>query len=328
MSKLKYRDAIRETIAQELRKDPDLILIGEELRKGYQGCFGVTKGLCDEFDTSRIIDTPISEASIIGAAMGASMLGLKTIAEIMFEDFITVCFDGIVNQAAKLKALSGGQYTLNMVVRSPGGAGGLGVQHSQCLESIFMHFPGLYIAIPSNAYDAKGLLKTAINYGNPVLFFEHQKLYNLESEVPDEEYSIEFGRANILKEGKDLTVVAFSYMSKAAGDAIEKIEKAHHDVSIELIDPRTLVPLDYETIISSVKKTGRLIIVEEGVLRSGVGSEIAAEIQERCFDYLDAPIKRIASKNYFISLSPSMAKDIVPNAESIKDEIMKYLSII
>jgi acetoin:2,6-dichlorophenolindophenol oxidoreductase subunit beta len=326
MPKLKYRDAIRETIAQELRKDPDLILIGEDLRKGYQGCFGVTKGLCDEFDASRIIDTPISEASIIGAAIGASMLGLKTIAEIMFEDFIAVCFDGIVNQAAKLRALSGGQYTLNMVVRTPGGAGGLGVQHSQRLESIFMHFPGLYIATPSNAYDAKGLLKTAINYGNPVLFFEHQKLYNIESEVPDEEYNIEFGSANILKDGKDLTVVAFSYMSKVAADAIEKTEK-EHGVSIELIDPRTLVPLDYETIISSVKKTGKLIIVEEGVLRAGVGSEIAAEIQERCFDFLDAPVKRIASKNYFIPLNPIMAKSIIPDADFVQEEIKNFLSL-
>ena len=190
-------------------------MIGEEIRQGYQGCFGVTKGLCDEFGPDRMIDAPIAEASIIGAALGASMLGLKTIAEIMFEDFITVCFDGIVNQAAKLRTISGGQYIANMVIRAPGGAGGLGVQHSQCLESVFMHFPGLYIAMPSNAYDAKGLLKTAINYGNPVLFFEHQRLYNLESEVPDDDYSIEFGKANIIKEGTDLTVVAFSYMAKS-----------------------------------------------------------------------------------------------------------------
>ena len=326
MAKIKYRDAIKAAITEELRKDPDLILIGEEIRQGYQGCFGVTKGLCEEFGPDRMIDTPIAEASIIGAALGASMLGLKTIAEIMFEDFITVCFDGIVNQAAKLRTISGGQYIPNIVIRAAGGASGLGVQHSQCLESVFMHFPGLYIAMPSNAYDAKGLLKTAINYGNPVLFFEHQRLYNLESEVPDEDYNIEFGKANIVKEGKDLTVVAFSYMAKVASDAIAKIEK-DFGVTVELIDPRTLVPMDYDTIITSVKKTSKLIIVEEGVLRCGVGSEIAAQIQEVCFDWLDAPIKRIASKNYLIPLSPVMAEGVLPSVSSVYKDIVNYLSL-
>ncbi len=326
MTNLKYRDAIRITIEEELRQDKDLVLIGEDIREGYQGCFGVTKGLYKEFGSDRIIDFPISEASIIGAAMGASMLGLKTIAEIMFEDFITVCFDGIVNQAAKLKVISGDQFSLNMVIRTPGGAGGLGVQHSQCLESIFMHFPGLYIAIPSNAYDAKGLLKTAINYGNPVLFFEHQRLYNMESEVPQEDYKIEFGRANLVKEGKDLTIVAFSYMANVSKEAILKVEK-EYNVSIELIDPRTLVPMDYELIIESVKKTGRLMIVEEGVLRAGVGSEITAEIQESCFDFLDSPIKRIGSKNYLIPLTPVMAKTIVPDSELVLKEIKSILSL-
>jgi acetoin:2,6-dichlorophenolindophenol oxidoreductase subunit beta len=326
MAKLKYRDAIKEAITEELRKDPDLILIGEEIRQGYQGCFGVTKGLCEEFGPDRMIDTPIAEASIIGAALGASMLGLKTIAEIMFEDFITVCFDGIVNQAAKIRTISGGQYIANMVIRTPGGASGLGVQHSQCLESVFMHFPGLYIAMPSNAYDAKGLLKTAINYGHPVLFFEHQRLYNLESEVPDHDYSIEFGKANIIKEGKDLTVVAFSYMVKVASDAIAKVEK-DFGITVELIDPRTLVPMDYDAIIKSVKKTSKLVIVEEGVLRSGVGSEIAAQVQEMCFDWLDAPIKRIASKNYFIPLSPVMADVVLPGVASVYQDIVTYLSL-
>ena len=326
MPRIKYRDSIKNTIVEEMRKDNDLILIGEDIREGYQGCFGVTTGLCEEFSSERIIDTPISEASIIGTAMGASMLGLKTIAEIMFEDFITVCFDGIVNQAAKLRVLSGGQYNLNMVIRTPGGAGGLGIQHSQCLESVFMHFPGIYIAIPSNACDAKGLLKTAITYGDPVLFFEHQRLYNLEAEVPEEDYKIEFGRANIIKEGKDLTVVSFSYMSRVAEDAINKIESTH-DVSIELIDPRTLVPMDYGSIIESVRKTGRLMIVEEGVLRTGVGSEIAAEIQEKCFDYLDAPVARIASKNYMIPLTPVMAQSIVPDEDLVCEEIKNLLSL-
>ncbi len=320
MAKIKYRDAIKAAIAEEMRKDKDIFIIGEDIAKGYEGCFGVTTDLVKEFGTERIIDTPISEASIIGAAMGASMLGIKTIAEIMFEDFITVGFDGIVNQAAKLKTMSGGQYNLSMVVRTPGGAGGLGVQHSQCLESVFMHFPGLFIAIPSNAYDAKGLLKKAINYGDPVIFFEHQRLYNIESEIPEEEYYIDFGKANVIKEGNDLTLVAFSYMVKVSQEAIEVLEKKH-GVSIELIDPRTLVPLDYGTISDSVKKTNKLVIVEEGVLRAGVGSEIASEINEKCFDYLDYPVKRIASKNYLIPLNPKMSKSIVPNKERIIKEI-------
>ena len=324
MPRIKYRDAIRNTIIEELRKDSDLILIGEDIREGYQGCFGVTAGLCNEFGPERIIDTPISEASIIGTAVGASMLGLKTIAEIMFEDFITVCFDGIVNQAAKLRVLSGGQYNLNMVIRTPGGAGGLGVQHSQCLESIFMHFPGIYIAIPSDSYDAKGLLRTAISYGDPVLFFEHQKLYNFESEIPEEDYKIDFGKANIIKDGKDLTVLSFSYMVRVAENAIHEIEK-NYNISVELIDPRTLVPMDYESIIASVKKTNKLVIVEEGILRSGVGSEIAAEIQEKCFDYLDAPIMRIASKNYLIPLTPLMARSVVPDADSVYEGIKSLL---
>ncbi len=326
MPRLKYRDAIRNTIIEELRKDSDLILIGEDIREGYQGCFGVTKGLCDEFGPDRIIDTPISEASIIGAAIGASMLGLRTIAEIMFEDFITVCFDGIVNQAAKLRVLSGGQYNLNMVIRAPGGAGGLGVQHSQCLESIFMHFPGLYIAMPSDAYDAKGLLRTAINFGDPVLFFEHQRLYNIEAEVPDEDYKIDFGKAKIVREGEDLTVVAFSYMARVSENAIAIIEK-EYDARIELIDPRTLVPMDYGTITRSVKKTNKLMIVEEGILRAGVGSEIAAEIQEKCFDYLDAPVRRIASKNYMIPLTPVMARSVVPDTGRVCEEIKSFLSL-
>lgn len=324
--KLSYRDAIRSAIVEEMRKDPDLILIGEEIRSGYQGCFGVTKGLCDEFGPDRIIDMPISEASIIGAALGASMLGLKTIAEIMFEDFITVCFDGVVNQAAKLRTISGGQFVPNMVIRTPGGAGGLGVQHSQCLESIFMHFPGLYIAAPSNAYDAKGLLKTAINYGHPVLFFEHQRLYNTESEVPEHDYTVEFGRAKKVKEGKDLTVAAFSYMTGVAAEAIERVEN-DYKVSIELIDLRTLVPLDYGLLIGSVKKTSRIIIIEEGVLRAGVSSEIAANLQEMCFDWLDAPVKRIASRNFLIPISPLMSEGVLPGVNSIYRDIVDYLSL-
>jgi acetoin:2,6-dichlorophenolindophenol oxidoreductase subunit beta len=326
MKRINYRDAIKEAIVEEMRNDKSLILLGEDIAKGYEGCFGVTKGICEEFGLERILDTPISEASIIGGAIGASMLGMKTIAEIMFEDFITVCFDGIVNQAAKIKILSGGQYNLNMVVRTPGGSGGFGAQHSQCLESIFMHFPGLYIAIPSNAYDAKGLLKTAISYGEPVLFFEHQRLYKSEAEIPDEEYTIPFGKGNIVKEGKDLSVISFSNMLNVSVSAANKLEEKH-GLSIEVIDPRTLVPLDLELIKNSVKKTSKLIIIEEGVLRAGVGSEISSEITECCFDYLDYPVKRIASKNFLIPISPLMEKQVIPDELRIVSEIERFLDI-
>ncbi|MCL4415532.1 MAG: alpha-ketoacid dehydrogenase subunit beta [Actinobacteria bacterium] len=324
--KIKYRDALNQAISEEMRKDKNLVILGEDIACGYEGCFGVTAGLFNEFGGERVVDTPISEAGIIGTAIGASMLGMKTIAEIMFEDFITVCFDGIVNQAAKLRIISGNQYNLNMVVRTPGGAGGLGAQHSQCLESIFMHFPGLYIAIPSNAYDAKGLLKTAINLGDPVIFFEHQKLYNTEYEVPQEEYYLPFGKANLIKEGKDLSIVSFSNMVNTALEAIREIENMH-GISIELIDPRTLVPFDYEMLTNSVRKTNKLIIIEEGVLRSGTGSEISAEINERCFDYLDYPVKRIASKNFLIPLNPVMEKNVIPGKERIIKEILEFLSL-
>jgi len=326
MKKVKYKDAIREAMMEEMAKDPDIILVGEDIAKGYEGCFGVTKGLCQVFGEERIIDMPICEASVIGCALGAAQLGIKVIAEVMFEDFITVCFDGIVNQAAKLKTLSGGQYNASVVIRAPGGSAGYGAQHSQCLESIFMHVPGLYIAIPSNAYDAKGLMKTAINFGGPVLFFEHQKLYNTEAEIPDDEYTIPFGKGNVLNTGKDVTVVAFSYMALLALDACKSLESSY-GVSIEVIDPRTLVPLDFEMISASVKKTGRLVTVEEGVLRGGVGSELVARIGEECFDYLDAPTKRIASLNFQIPISPLMEKAVIPNKDSIISEIAAYLNL-
>jgi len=326
MRKVKYKDSIREAMMEEMAKDTNIVLVGEDIAKGYKGCFGVTKGICETFGEKRIIDMPICEASVIGCALGASQLGIKVIAEIMFEDFITVCFDGIVNQAAKLKTLSGGQYNSTIVIRTPGGSAGFGAQHSQCLESIFMHVPGLYIALPSNAYDAKGLMKTAINFGEPVLFFEHQKLYNTESDIPDEDYSIPFGSANIINEGKDVTVVAFSYMALLAMDACRDLE-SDYGVSIELIDPRTLVPLDFDTIAKSVKKTGRLVTVEEGVLRGGAGSEIVARVEEECFDFLDAPAKRIAALNFPVPISPLMEKAVVPNKDRIIKEISEYLGL-
>ena len=327
MRELTYRDALKEAIIELMEKDKDIILIGEDIGRGYEGTFGVTKGLYDIFGPERVKDTPICEATIIGCAIGASLLGLKTISEVMFEDFIFVCMDHIANQAAKIKLISANQFKLNMVIRTPCGASGYGAQHSQCLESIFMHLPGILIVMPSNAYDAKGLLKTAVYAGDPVLFIEHQKLYKEKYEVPEEDYTIPFGKGNIVKEGSDYTVVAFSNMVNIAKTAAIEL-KNNYDVDIEIIDPRTLVPLDIDIIINSVKKTSRLAILEEGVLRGGVGAEIASQIYENVIEYLDFPVKRIASKNTIIPLSTPLEKAVIPNKEKFIQEIINSLKLV
>ena len=327
MRQISYAEALREALTEEMRKDEKVILIGEEIGNGYGGVFGVTSGLLKEFGQKQIIDTPIAENTILGAGIGAAMLGMKPVVEIMFSDFVAVCFDGILNQASKVKFISGDQYNLNLVVRLPGGSGnGTGPQHSQCLESIFLSIPGLKIAIPSNAHDAKGLLKTSINLASPVLFFEHKKLYKIKGEVPEEEYSIPFGKGRIVREGSDLTIVATSYMVTIATEVAEEL-KNKFDIDIEIIDPRTLIPLDVEIIADSVKKTGKLITLEEGTIRGGIGSEISAVITENSFDYLDCPVKRIASKNTAIPMSPSLEKAVIPNKESVITEIKNLLGL-
>ncbi len=328
MRVMKYSDALKEAIREEMIKDEKVILIGEEVGQGYRGCFAVTTGLYEEFGPDRIIDTPIAENSIMGIGIGAALMGMKPIVEIMFSDFVAVCFDGVLNQISKVKFMSGDQFSnLNFVLRLPGGAGnGTGPHHSQCLESIFMSIPGLNIAIPSNAYDAKGLLKTSINYGNPVVFFEHKKLYKTEGEIPEEEYSIPFGKGVVVKEGKDLTVVATSYMVKVAEEVADEM-KRNSGIDIEIIDPRTLIPLDIEIIGDSVKKTSKLLILEEGNERSGVAAEISYQVNEKFSDYLDYPIKRIGSKNSTIPMTPNLEKAIIPNKDSVIDEIKRYFEV-
>jgi len=327
MRQISYAEALREALTEEMRKDEKVILIGEDVGSGYGGVFGVSNGLFKEFGPKKIIDTPIAENTILGAGIGAAMLGMKPVLEIMFSDFVAVCFDGILNQASKVKFISGDQYNLNLVVRLPGGSGnGTGPQHSQCLESIFLSIPGLKIAVPSNAYDAKGLLKTSINLASPVLFFEHKKLYKNKGDVPEEEYFIPFGKGRIIRKGSDLTLLATSYMVKIAAEVAEEL-KTKFNVDIEIIDPRTLVPLDIEIIVDSVKKTGKLITLEEGILRGGIGSEISSIITENCFDCLDYPVKRIASKNTAIPMSPSLENAVIPNKESVILEIKKFLSL-
>jgi acetoin:2,6-dichlorophenolindophenol oxidoreductase subunit beta len=327
MREISYSEALREAIREEMKKDKNVLLIGEEIGAGYGGVFGVSTGLLQEFGPTQIIDTPIAENTILGTGLGTAILGMKPIVELMFEDFISVCFDGILNQAAKWKFMSGDQYNLNLVVRLPGGSGGgTGPHHSQCLESIFMSIPGLKLVLPSNAYDAKGLLKTCINLGEPVLFFEHKKLYKIKSSVPEEEYTIPLGKGKIVKEGKDLTIVATSYMVRVAEEVVKELED-RFNIDIEIIDPRTLVPLDIELISGSVKKTGKLVTLEEGVLRGGVGAEISSQISEKFFDFLDFPVKRIASKNMFIPMSPLLEESVIPNRDSIIKEIVSFLRL-
>jgi pyruvate/2-oxoglutarate/acetoin dehydrogenase E1 component len=326
MREITYAEALREAIREEMKKDKNVILIGEDVGRGYGGVFGVSHGLFDEFGETQIIDTAIAENTILGSGIGAALLGMKPIVEMMFEDFIAVCFDGVLNSVAKMKFMSGDQYRLNLVVRLPGGSGGFGPQHSQCLESIFICIPGIKIVIPSNAYDAKGLLKTCINLGEPVLFFEHKKLYKTKMEVPQEEYSLPLGKGRIIREGKDLTLVAISYMVKVALEAAEELYSSY-GIDVEIIDPRTLVPLDVGIIANSVRKTSRLVTLEEGVLRGGVGAEITSIICEKYNDYLDMPIKKIASKNTHIAMTPSLENAVVPNKDRVVQEIMEMFGV-
>jgi acetoin:2,6-dichlorophenolindophenol oxidoreductase subunit beta len=324
---LTYAESLKEAMRQQMAKDKEVFLVGEDVGQGYRGCFAVSTGLYEEIGCDQVIDTPIAENTILGAGIGAALCGMKPIVEVMFSDFISVCFDGVFNQAAKIRLMSADQFRLNLVIRLPGGSkSGTGPQHSQCLESIFMSIPGIKIVLPVTPYDAKGLLNEAIHHGDPVLFFEHKKLYNTKGEVPEEDYRIEFGKARIARPGSDLTVVATSHMAVLALEAAEAI-KEKHNIEIEVIDPRTIVPFDVKTVADSVKKTNKVIVLEEGPLRGGVGSEISSIIMENLFDYLDYPVKRIAAKNSIIPMSPLLEKEVLPNRESIIAGIEKYLQI-
>lgn len=297
-----------------MQKDKSVFLLGEDVRYCY--AFGVTKGLVKEFGGDRVRDTPISEAAIIGTALGAAITGMRPLAEIYFADLLTLCMDQIVNQAAKMRYASGGQVKVPIVIMVPiGHWGSFGPDHSQSLESWFMHVPGIKIVVPSTPHDAKGLMKTAICDDNPVIFFEHKQLFRIKGSVPTEEYTIPFGEADIKREGVDVTVVATLLMMHRAISAAKELEK--QGVSIEIIDPRTLVPLDKKTIINSVKKTGRIIIVEENCRTCGWGSEISSIVNEEAFDYLDSPIKRIAALDTPIPFSPPLEDYVIPDENKI-----------
>jgi len=315
--KLTVAEAIREAIREEMRRDRKVFCIGEDIgiEGGFGGAFGVTQGLSDEFGHERILDTPISEAGIAGVAIGAAIMGMRPVADVQYGDFIFIAMDQLVNNAAKLRYLSAGKIKIPLVMRIPVGVSGRGTQHAQSLESLFAHIPGLKVVCPSTPYDAKGLLKTAIRDDNPVMFFEHKLLYgakgrkeaiDVSMDVPEEEYLIPLGRADVKREA-----------------AAEKLEK--EGIELEVIDPRCLVPLDEDTILQSVKKTGRFIIIQEDNLFAGWGGEIASLVTEKAFDYLDAPPKRVGPPPTPVPFAPVMEKYYVPDEEDLIKEVRKIM---
>ena len=311
-----YLEAIRDGLREEMARDSAVTLLGEDVALG--GPFGATRGLAKEFGENRVINTPISEGTVMGLATGAALLGFRPVVEVMFIDFITLAMDQLVNHAAKLHYMSGGQLRVPLTVRAQGGAGGSsGAHHSQSLEAWFIHVPGLKVVMPSNPADAKGLLKTAVRDDNPVLFIEHRGLYPSRGDVPAGDTTVPIGLASVRRSGKDVTVVALSRMVDVAIEAAGEL--AGQGISVEVIDPRSLQPLDLETIVASVRKTNRLVVVHEAVETGGAGSELAARVQEAAFDYLDSPIVRVGAPFTPVPFSPVLEKQFVPG----KDRVMR-----
>ncbi len=322
MTTMNMVTALNSALRLEMERDPDVMMLGVDLRTGI---FGVSAGLVDEFGEKRVVDTPITESAVIGAAVGAAAAGLRPVAELMFVDFIGVCFDQLFNQAAKMRYMFGGKVKIPMVLRTACGAGvGGAAQHSQSLEAWFMHVPGLKVIMPSTPYDAKGLLISAIRDDNPVVFLEHKGLYFYPAgDVPDEAYTIPIGKADIKREGDDVTVVATATMVNTALSAAEKL--AAEGISLEVVDPRSLSPLDEETIIKSVEKTSRLIVMHEEVKFAGSGAEIAAMAAEKCFDYLDAPIMRIGAPFTPIPFSSGLEAAYIPSEADLIETVRKVV---
>jgi pyruvate/2-oxoglutarate/acetoin dehydrogenase E1 component len=318
MTEINFKEALNKALDEEMARDENVFLIGEDIGP-HGGVFGVTHGLFEKYGFDRVKQTPISESAIIGAAIGSSMIGLRPVAEIMYFDFAATCMDQIINQAAKIRYMSAGQVTLPMVIRTQAGAGrGKGSTHSQYLEALFFHVPGIKVALPSNPYDAKGMLKTAIRDNSPVLFIENAFLYNAKAEVPEEDYVVPFGRAEVKIEGKDLTVVSYSVMVGKCLEAAQALSDS--GISAEVIDLRTVVPLDLDSVVASVQKTGRLLIVHEACKKGGIGAEIASQVGGRAFDYLDAPIMRIGAKEAPIPFAEPLELAIIPGVEEIVEK--------
>lgn len=314
--------AINQALAEEMRRDESVVLLGEDIELGV---LGVTAGLVEEFGPRRVRNTPISENAIVGCAVGAAMTGLRPVVEIMFQDFLTTCMDPIVNQAAKMHFMTGGSVSVPMVIRSPGGAGlAAGPQHSQTFDAWFMRVPGLKVVAPATAADAKGLLKASIRDNNPVMYLENKLLYFEGGEVPDDEdFVIPLGRAEVKRQGDDVTVVAVSSLVARAMRAAEELEA--EGISVEIVDPRTLYPLDIDTIFGSVKKTGKLVIAEEGVVTCGVGAEIAALAAEHAFGYLDAPILRVGTPHVSYPFNQGLEWEAIPDEGDVMAAVRRVV---
>ncbi|MBS4023043.1 MAG: alpha-ketoacid dehydrogenase subunit beta [Dethiobacter sp.] len=315
MREITYREALREALREEMNRDSRVFLLGEDIAC-YGGAFKVTQGLFEEFGEDRVKDTPLSESVIAGASVGAAMVGVRPVAEIMFADFLPLVMDHIANSAAKMCYMSAGEISVPMVVRAAQGAGtSSGAHHCQSVEGWLMNIPGIKLVLPSTPYDAKGLLKSAIRDNNPVVFLEHKLLYATKGPVPEEEYLVPLGKADIKRQGSDITIIATSQMVLKAQRAAEELAK--DGISAEVVDPRTLLPLDKDTILRSVRKTKRVLIVHEACLTGGAGAEIAAVIALEAFDYLDAPVTRIGAPDIPVPFSPTMEKFFIQGEEQI-----------
>ncbi|AHF79453.1 alpha-ketoacid dehydrogenase subunit beta [Thermococcus paralvinellae] len=319
-----FAQAINEALDYEMSKDEKVIIMGEDVGR-YGGIFGATAGLYEKYGPERVRDTPISEAGFIGAAIGAAATGLlRPVVELMFIDFLGVTFDQIFNQAAKMRYMFGGKAKIPMVLRTTCGAGfAAAAQHSQSLHALFVHVPGLKVVMPSTPYDAKGLLISSIEDDDPVIFIEHKGLYGIKGPVPEEPYTIPLGEADVKKEGKDVTIVATAAMVHKALEAAKKLEE--EGISVEVVDPRTLVPLDVDTIVNSIKKTGRLVVVDEGYPRCSFATDIAAIAASKAFEYLKAPVKLVTPPATPIPFSPALEKEWIPSAEKIEKAVKEIL---
>jgi pyruvate/2-oxoglutarate/acetoin dehydrogenase E1 component len=321
MPELTYREAVRDALSRAMRADEDVFIMGEDIAE-MGGSMGVTQGMLGEFGPERVRNTPISEMAIVGAGIGAAMQGMRPVVEIMYEDFTTLAMEQIVNQAAKHRYMSGGQVTVPLTIRTQGGAGwSPGAQHAQQVEAWFVHVPGLKVVFASTPSDVRGLLWSSIYDDNTVLFFEHRTLYPLKEDVPDELEPIPLGQARVHREGEDVTVIATGRLVHEALAASE--EAAKEGVSVEVVDPRTLQPLDEETLVASVKKTNRCVVAHEAVVRGGFGAEVTAVIQHQAFDWLDAPIERVGSKFTPIPFAPVMENFVVPHAADVLEAIRR-----
>src|SRR5438876_6261184 len=321
MPEISYREAVRDAMVQAMRCDDDVFIMGEDIAE-MGGSMGVTQGMLAEFGPERVRNTPISEMALVGAGIGAAMQGMRPVVEVMYEDFLTLAAEQVVNQAAKHRYMSGGQVKVPLTVRTQGGAGwSPGAQHAQQLEAWFVHVPGLKVVFASTPSDVRGLLYASIYDDNPVLFFEHRTLYGIKEEVPDELEPIELGKARVHREGEDVTVVATGRLVHEALDAAKQAEEK--GVSVEVVDPRTLQPLDEEALVASVKKTNRCVVAHEAVVRGGIGAEVAALIQYGAFDWLDAPIERVGAKFSPLPFAPVMEEFVVPHAGDVLHAIRR-----